>query len=654
MKKLSAYVWAFFALLFVFVTVGFATLGSVKTTGDALIVKKNAPAYYSLNLGEGQKLDEIYVNVGVADVAIGYTVNATVETSTTTDASTSGSWVKHGDDVKFANIGANTGNMAQDVTYNWFKIHDVTVGSARKFRISFSENIALNEIVCLDQNGKRISISPLYIESTGYAKSELAKACDAQSSFTLSKSAYYNLTREEAIYMASAQNILGGRGVDNDTGYVLDSNYNYLASLIFAGSVGIFGENAFALRLPVFLAATAVLVFAYLLVREMTKSDKYSFIFALLLTLGGVFLPLARYAAPYTIIASALLGSLYFAYKFYAKGISSNHIVKDGLNVLYSGLFAAVAMAIDAATIFPVIGILVLGIFGLRRQKLAYKVALAKTEGMEETITTADGESKQVNKAAAKVTAKYQTKNRVAWGFAILSFGMATAFLVLISSVLCYFAYVKAGGSAATGYIKFVLKGGVKSVRSGRVLWFMDNNATSVWSWWLPIKAATLYAGANGVSDNRYLAWNVAPNLVLSFLCLAAVLFLTVKVAHGFVKKTEDKKALKLRRTYFILLGGMAAMMLMGGLKANVSAIYSLAFQALYIAFLPLTAKTISDCECGGKRKKIALEILTWTIVVAVAILFLISLPSVYGFEVSAKWGKSFGWTTFVSNGYFK
>ena len=57
MKKLSAYVWAFFALLFVFVTVGFATLGSVKTTGDALIAKKNAPVYYALNLDDGQKLD---------------------------------------------------------------------------------------------------------------------------------------------------------------------------------------------------------------------------------------------------------------------------------------------------------------------------------------------------------------------------------------------------------------------------------------------------------------------------------------------------------------------------------------------------------------------------------------------------------------------
>lgn len=653
MKKFTAYVWAFLALLIVFVTVGFATLGSVKTTGDSVTVKELAPAYYALNLEDGQKLDEVYVNVGVADAKVGESVSVTVETNTSSTASTSGTWSKHGDAVVFTNVGGSYEYAKQGVTYNWLKVHDATVASAKKFRISFSKSTVLNELVCLDQNGERIEISPLSITNSGYTTSALAKACDKQSSFTKSASAYYNLGREESIYMASAQNILSGRGVHQNTSYVLDNNYNYLSSLIFAGSVGLFGESVFALRVPVLLAATAILVFAYLLVREMTKSDKYSFIFALLFALGGVLLPMSRFAAPYTIVASALLGSLYFAYKFYAKGISSKHVIKGGLNVLYSGLFAAVAMAIDASTVLPVIGILVLGVFGLRRQKAAYKVALAKTEGMEETVVLENGESKIVNKAAARERAKYDAKNRICWGFAILSFVLGTLALMLLSSVLCYFAYVKAGGSAATGYVKFVAKGALKSVRSGNIYWFA-NNGSSVWSWWLPLRAATLYAGVNGVGENEYLAWNVAPNILLSFLCLAAVIFVTVKVAMGFVQKTEDKKALKLRRTYFILLGGMAATMLMCGLKVNVSAIFSLAFQALYLAFLPLTAKAISDCECGGKGKKIALNVAIWTVVAAVAILFFISLPSVYGFKVSAAWGKCFGWTTFVSNGYFR
>jgi hypothetical protein len=111
--------------------------------------------------------------------------------------------------------------------------------------------------------------------------------------------------------------------------------------------------------------------------------------------------------------------------------------------------------------------------------------------------------------------------------------------------------------------------------------------------------------------------------MILSFLCLASVLFATVKVAIGFVQKTADKNALKLRRSYFLLLGGMAATMLMVALKVNVSVIFSLAFQALYLAFLPLTAKTIFDCECGGKGKKIALDVILWTIVGVVAVPFI-------------------------------
>ena len=654
MKKFTAYVWAFLALLIVFVTTGFATLGSVKTTGDSLTVRSSAPVYYTLHLTDGQKLDEVYVNVGVSNAKVGEKIDVVLETSTSSTANASGTWVKHGDPITFTNVGSTYEYAKQGVTYNWMKIHDATVLNAKKIKVSFSVSTVLNELVCLDQNGQRIKISPILIADSGYTMNLLSKACDKQSSFTKSTSAYYNLGREESIYMASAQNILGGRGVENETGYVLDDNYNYLSSLIFAGSVGVFGKSVFALRVPVLLAATAILVFAYLLVREMTKSDKYSFIFALLFALGGVLIPMSRFAAPYTIIASALLGSLYFAYKFFAKGISSKHVVKGGLTVLYSGLFAAVAMAIDASAVFPVIGILVLGIFGLRRQKAAYKVALAKTEGMEETVVLESGESKTVNKAAARETAKYHAKNRVCWCFAILSFVMATLALIVLSSVLCYFAYVKAGGSEATGYVKFVAKGALKSVRSGHLYWFANHNGSNVWSWWLPTRAATLYAGVNGVGGNEYLAWNVAPNIILSFLCLASVLFMTVKVAIGFVQKTEDKKALKLRRTYFILLGGMAATMLMVALKVNVSVIFSLAFQALYLAFLPLTAKTISDCECGGKGKKLALEIILWTIVAAVAVLFILSLPSVYGFKVSATWGKCFGWTTFVSNGYFR
>ena len=61
--------------------------------------------------------------------------------------------------------------------------------------------------------------------------------------------------------------------------------------------------------------------------------------------------------APYALVACFLVASLYFMYRFFSKGISSQHIVKGGLNVLFSGLFAALALAMNTLAIFPAAGI---------------------------------------------------------------------------------------------------------------------------------------------------------------------------------------------------------------------------------------------------------------------------------------------------------
>ena len=118
MKKFTAYVWAFLALLIVFVTTGFATLGSVKTTGDSLTVRSSAPVYYTLHLTDGQKLDEVYVNVGVSNAKVGEKIDVILETSTSSTANASGTWVKHGDPITFTNVGSTYEYAKQGVTYN--------------------------------------------------------------------------------------------------------------------------------------------------------------------------------------------------------------------------------------------------------------------------------------------------------------------------------------------------------------------------------------------------------------------------------------------------------------------------------------------------------------------------------------------------------
>jgi hypothetical protein len=312
-------------------------------------------------------------------------------------------------------------------------------------------------------------------------------------------------------------------------------------------------------------------------------------------------------AAPYAFVASALVASGYFMYLFFAKGISSNRVYKDGLNVLFSGIFAAFAMAMDTAAVFPVLGILALFAFGLRRQKLDYQLSLKKTEGKEETVTTQAGETLTVNKAERGVKAKYSEKKRVTWCYAVLSFVLTSVILLLLAAILCYPAAIRANDNTDSGFIMHILKGAWFALRSGAAAPFGEANASNVWAWLLPIKSATIYTGVNGVAAGKHLVWNVMPNLVINGLSLVALIGVTVKVSIDIAKGNKDKKALRLRRRYFILLGGLAAAMLGGCLKLYATPVYALFFSVVYTAFLPLAATLVAEEELT-KVKKILVE----------------------------------------------
>lgn len=576
MKKLSAYAWAFIALFVLVATLGLCTLGSTATTGADLLVKANTPIYYLLD-SEEAKLHEIYVHIGSVDAELGANVQVTVETSTSSASSASGTWSKHGGALRFANVASNDSSAAQGVNFRWWKIHSVTVSAAQKFRITFSENVTLCEIVCLDETGKRIDLQPLAVEGN-YRTEEQARTLDAQGSFTKKEDAYHTLSKEEILARLSAETVLSGKAIVEGKGYFLDGNYNYLSSLLFAGSTGVFGESVFALRLPSFIAALVTLLFAYLLLHSLTRNEQCAFFFACFLVLGGVLPVLSAFAAPYAIVASALSASLYFMHRFYAKGISSNRVKRDGLNVFFSGVFAAFALAIEFAAVLPVAGILTLFAFGMRRQKRALALRLAKAEEVEDEAARAEILRKERVKGAEK--------RGVCWAYVLLSFVMTTAVLLLFAFVLAYSALVKTGGDGS-GVVRMLLCG-VKRSLVGDGYSVLEGGRQSAWNWWLPVRDMVLARGLNGAKNANLRC--VSPSLVLSIASLLAVLFATVQVSLGFVRKTTEKGELRLRRNYFLLLGGMAATMLAGCIKGNTSALYALPFEICYFAFLPLVA----------------------------------------------------------------
>lgn len=652
-KKISVRVWAFILLFIVFFTVGICTLGSPRTAGKSLSLQSNMTAYFSLTIEDEDRLDSVYVKVDNFYAAKGEIL---LTLNTIKSIAPSAASFASANAVRTTVAGVDGGVAAESAkAHNWIALGKDLDREAKTISIQASVSLNLQEVVCFNQKGEKITMKG-YKPSSGsnlFSVNELAVAIDAQKSFTASESAYYNFTAEESYYLNAVKNILAGNKYVSGGKYVINNNFNYLATVLFVPSVAIFGESVFAMRLPAFLATCVALVFAYLFASLFFKDEKYALIFAALLCVGGLFTSVGRMAAPYMLIASALMISAYFMYRFFAKGISSSRVYKDGLNILISGIFAAFAMAMDTAAVFPVLGILTLFAFGIRRQKLAHQIALKKTEGKEEKVKNQKGEMVVVNKAERVEMGNYEEKQRISYGFAVLSFVMVSLILLLISAIICYPATVRANDNQNIRFAMHVLKGGWRSLRSTGAMPFGEANQTSVWAWWLPIKAATIFKGVNGVAAGNYLAWNVMPNAVVNGLSFLAVIGVTIKVSVDIAKGKKDKQALRLRRRYFILLGGLAAGMLGGCLKLYAVPMFSIFFHIAYTAFLPLAATLVCEEELS-KTKKLLFEIAKWSVVALSVIFFAFSVPSMYGIVISNGYGRMLRFICLINNGYIK
>jgi hypothetical protein len=281
----------------------------------------------------------------------------------------------------------------------------------------------------------------------------------------------------------------------------------------------------------------------------------------------------------------------------------------------------------------------------MRRQRLAHELALAKVVDQEETSVDEAGNTVYINKAADKENRLYDMKTRISYGFAGLSFVMGTFLFILLAAVLCYSAYVRANNSADVNFLAMVWDGLKASARDNGVTSYTAENA-SILSWILPFKPATLYTGIRAVASDSYLGWLVFPNIAV--LCASAVAFIasTVKVIMDFVQKKSDKKALRMRRMYFVLLGGMVLALVAGLARGNVSALSSMLFHVLYLGFLPLIGMMIP--EGNDIQEKALINVALCTVVAVFVLTFALALPAMYGYSVIASRAKLFTWMSFL------
>ena len=676
MKKMNKYALAFLILLCAFFLGQFFAIGSFQTAGDQMYYAKNKRLIYTVSYqNEDERLDDVYVKIGTVYCPYGENVAVTVKYSTATSSTTG--FLAFGEPLVLANghskTGVNGGN------YNWVAVatDQATVHKKDIRRISFEANksLQLYEVVGLTDKGNLVYLTAA--DQSDVKEETLCATYDAQDSFTLSKAARYNFTQSEAYQLTAINTVLGGKTYVEGDVYHLDGNFNVTATLLAIPFVVLFGESTFALRLPSLLATTAILALIYLLGVSLFKSEKWSFLFAALFAFGGFATTVGGLGVPYAVLACCLLAGLYFAYRFYANGISSAKPKRGALNLLFSGMFCAVAVCIEWLAIIPVCGVAVVYAFGLRRQRAAYRLQLSKTEGAEETITNEQGEQRTVNRAAAAAKRSYRYKTRLATLAPVLGFFVFGFLLLLLSGVLAYDGTVKAYDNPADPWRSFASILFSPWLSSGRMSNFtslQSANSVNVFAWGLPFFSAALY---QGVGVKGYLAWGAWTNPVLAILSLAAVLATTVFVVAGFIKKKSDKGTWRVRRAYFVLLGGIILTMLSAAIKGGVTYEASFAFQIFYCGFIPLLLWTAEnflsnrteqierpsteapesasggETEPAAKSNKLSrlFTALLWAAVGIAAAVWLISLPATYGFTVPVGVAAIFNWISFISGG---
>lgn len=536
MKKISVWFIAFITMLVVFFTAGVLTLGTTKQTGNGLYYKTDTTVCYNVDLATGDAFNAVYLHVGDIREQTTLTVRYSTSSSSTSFK-------------KFAELTIDERSGA----YRF-----ITVGENKKLEgvqrvsITATGDFRLNEIVCLNLAGNPLGLHA-NTSVSDYESYELERALDAQNSLTLKTSRYDTFTVEESKTLGAVNNVLAGKAFAGGASYPWINGYNHLSTLAFAGSVALFGSSPFALRLPALIASALALVFAFFLLRAVTKSDLIAFFSVALFAVGGAVFSLSHVGSAGALICSALLASAYFAYRFFANGIRSTRVKRDALTLLYSGIFGAIALALDFLSIVALVGVAVILAFGWRRQYIAYQRA-----------------KEQPSANARTERAIYRYKTRVSVCFTLLSFVCVFFFLQLSATSLVYPAL------ARTYDLDF---GG--AMLKGLSLSFLpaSTGVTNAFSWWLGVTAPTEY-------------------LVFSILCLIAFLGVWSAVVYTLVKKMQDKEVLRLRRSAYLLTGGMFASLLAGLIKPVLISGYFGVFATLYATFAVLAIRiVISLCR---------------------------------------------------------
>ena len=484
-KSASKYFRAFLITALAFLVIGLGTLGSVMSTGDSFVLtskqsgdEKEPSLMFHVMLPEGLDEDtdeynlyvkKVLVNVGAVYAPAGEDTDIRIGRGTSPDLIYSLTYPLTVPSVYRAENGSD--EALSNGPYNW-AVFDVTSVTEKGWRLrdyayycffARSNSVRINEVVFVAENNDlpeeerkpvvlaaELDDASIIRRAEGETKEEALERAsavlDSQYLPTLSSSSFYCYSEEEAYSMMTiAEMRAGGSYVKGDT-YLADTVYNALGTDILALGTLIFGMSPFGLRFFPFLAAFGVLVLGYFLVRDLSKSERAGFIFAVLYALSAAFFAAGHLGTPLMLGVFFFTASVYFCHKFYAKGMKTADF-KGALPVILSALFGALAVCTNGVWAIPMLGVIALFVAGMVRQRKAKAYYLAKAEAMPEAPAAA--EETPVPSPKEHVEREYRRKDRAAIASFAVVFLIGSLVLSLLAVIPAYLPYVRVFGDPA-------------------------------------------------------------------------------------------------------------------------------------------------------------------------------------------------------------
>ena len=261
------------------------------------------------------------------------------------------------------------------------------------FVIATKHAVRINEVAFVGEDlNKNLCVLPLQAEGSGIkgsgnsatewkqslssmpesfknnkAKSIAEKLIDEQGSFNPNRidGKNYKANLSSIITEKEYFTLEGVRNFKTGSNIYADKTIGVFSTFVLSIGTSIFGYNSVGIRIMPFLFSIANLFIVYALGKTLFKNTKRALLFVFLFIVGGFALGLATTGSADAIGLCFALLAFNFMFRFYKKSINPLSPFKSLVNVLFSGIFFALALTSVARLVFLLPALLFVFVFTL-------------------------------------------------------------------------------------------------------------------------------------------------------------------------------------------------------------------------------------------------------------------------------------------------